>query len=223
MRFRTSWRIGILVALAWEVTRSVLPLALLIPTIGLAQDTGSADRASSAPVQTLQQSIFVPLTQRERFHLYEKSLVSPTAVVSAAASAGIGQWRGTQDEWGQGGVGYGRRFASAFGGHIVRDTLVYGISATLHEDNRYVPSGADTSKGRVAYAVTSTFASRHDDGSRHVSISKIVGFAGAAFISRSWQPHDGNRFITGSTSLGISFSVAVGFNVAREFLPRLIH
>jgi hypothetical protein len=203
--------------------RFVIPIALLLSVSGFAQYMGSANRNATSTATPPQQNQYVPLTQRERLHLYEKSLFSPTAVVSAAASAGIGQWRDTPDEWGQGGVGYGRRFASAFGGHIVRDTLVYGISATLNEDNRYVPSGAETSKERIEYAVTSTFASRHTDGTRHLSISKIAGFAGAALISRSWQPQDGNKFQTAGTSLGISFSVAIGFNMAREFLPRLIH
>jgi hypothetical protein len=205
------------------VIRLALLQALLLSVFAFAQDAGSADRTVPSAATPPQQKIYVPLTQHERLHLYTKSLVSPTAVVSAAASAGIGQWRGTQDEWGQGGVGYGRRFASAFGGHIVRDTLIYGLSATLNEDNRYIPSGAETSKQRVKYAITSTFASRHNNGTRHISISKIAGFAGAALISRSWQPRDGNRLLTATTSLGISFSVAIGFNMAREFLPRLIH
>jgi hypothetical protein len=100
---------------------------------------------------------------------------------------------------------------------------MFGVSSTLHEDNRYFASGESGCGSRIQYAVESTFLARHDDGSRHVSISKIAGFAGTALISRSWQPHDGNSLRYAGINLGTSFSVAVGFNVAREFIPRLFH
>jgi hypothetical protein len=33
------------------------------------------------------------------------------------------------------------RFGSSYAEHIVQETLMYGASSALHEDNRYVRSG----------------------------------------------------------------------------------
>jgi hypothetical protein len=162
------------------------------------------------------------MTEEQRLHQYIKDTLSLTSFLSAGAAAGIGQWRDRPTAWGEGGEGYGKRYASAYVEHIERETMMFGLSSALHEDNRYRPSGRPTAGARIGYAVESTFLARRDDGSRRFSVSRLLAFAGAAALSRVWQPA-GNRTVrNGAVNLGTSLSVAVGFNVAREFLPGLI-
>jgi hypothetical protein len=163
------------------------------------------------------------MTQGQRLRNYLWTTFNPVSFAAAGASAGIGQWRNRPEEWGQGAAGFGRRYASAFGEHVTLTTITYGVSAVLHEDNRYFRSEDTGFRSRLFYAVSSTFMARRDDGTRRISISRIAGFVGAAFISRSWQPSSTNSFGNGVGNLGSSVGVAVGFNVAREFLPGLSH
>src|SRR4051794_6403046 len=165
---------------------------------------------------------YEPLNERERVQLYLKSLVNPVSILSSSVSAGIGQWRDRPEEWGQGGEGFGRRFASSFAGHIVRQSITLGVSSVLHEDNRFVRMGpGNSTTSRIRHALVTTFQARHDDGSWHVSYSKIAGLTGSAFISRAWQPPSSDGWGGAASSIGVNTAVGAGFQVAREFLPDL--
>jgi hypothetical protein len=197
------------------------PYSLLAqaPAADRAVEQKTPQNVSSPPGQPA----FVPMTESQRLREFFKDTVSPPSFVTSAANAGIGQARDRPEEWKQGGEGYGLRFASSFGTHIVRATLQFGASSLLHEDNRYIPSGQTGAKARIGYAVESTFLARRDDGSRRLSYSRIGAFAGAALISRLWQPDSTRTGRSAAINFGITMGVAAGFNVAREFLPRVFH
>ena len=55
-----------------------------------------------------------PLTFGERVQIYERSFIHPENLIGPALGAGIGQWRDTPPEWGQGAEAYGKRLASGF-------------------------------------------------------------------------------------------------------------
>jgi hypothetical protein len=176
----------------------------------------AADAVTSPPPAE-----FSPMTSHERLGNYVAGLGSLEAVVRAAASAGIAQANGTPKEWGGGAKGFGERMGNAFAQHVIRDTLEYGISATLHEDNRYFVSGETGFFRRTKYAVKSTFLARHDNGSQSFSFSRIGGAAGSAFISRAWQPNSKTTAGDGAVTFGFGMITTIGFNVVREFLPEM--
>jgi len=202
----------------------VVSLAISVAS-GLFGQAGApeVDRSASAATDAAPKPAYVPLTERERLRLYLKKLASPEAVFRSAAGAGIDQAMDSPKEWGQGGLGYGRRFGSAYAEHIVRETLVFGSSSVLHEDNHYIRSGETGFAKRLKYALESSILARHDDGTRHLSISKIGSFVGASFIWRIWQPPSTNSPGDAAENFGIAMGVSAGFDVAREFLPDLFH
>ena len=110
---------------------------------------------------------------------------------------------------------------NVFAQHVIRETLEYGVSAALHEDNRYFASRETGFFRRTKYAVKSTFLARHDNGSQSFSFSRIGGAAGSAFISRAWQPPSKPTAGDGAVVFGLSMMTDVGFNVVREFWPDL--
>jgi len=186
-----------------------------------AQVADTKEQSGGAASEVAVQPAHVPMSQEQRRHQYFRNLISPLSLASSAASAGIGQARDAPAAWGEGGQGYARRFGSSFAQHLVRETLVYGVSSVLHEDNRFVPSDEPTAAGRLRDAVAGTFLATKDDGSRSVSVSKITGLAGSAFLSRLWQPPGHRSAGNAGTNIAIGVGVAVGFNVAREFVPRI--
>ena len=164
-----------------------------------------------------------PLTQAERFHTFVTRLFSAESVLRSTAGSAIIQGTDTPHEWGQGAEGYGRRFASSYSQHIIRSTLMYGTSSILHEDNRYFQSGESSFWPRLKYALASTIVARRDDGTRHLSFSRIGSYTAVAFISRAWQPPSTRGPESAGNALGVAFGVEAAFNVGREFLPRIFH
>ena len=166
-------------------------------------------------------SDFRPLTQSERTHLYFRTMVNPLGFFKAAFSAGIDQWKDKPPEWSQGASGYGKRFLNIEGQYSIQRTVTFGLSSALHEDNRYFNSGKQGVWRRTEYALTSSMLARHDDASRHVSVSQLAGVAAGAFLSRLWQPKSQSSLGDGAVSFGLTMAGNTGFSVVKEFLPDL--
>ncbi len=162
---------------------------------------------------------FKPMTQQERNRLYVKTMVNPLGYAKTGLSAGIDQWNDKPEEWEQGASGYGKRYANIFGQYSIQRTVTYGVSSLLHEDNRYFNSGRSGVWPRIGYAFESGILARHDDGSRHISVSQLGGVAAGAFLSRLWQPPSQHSAGDGAVSFGITMGSNIGFSVVKEFLP----
>jgi hypothetical protein len=192
---------------------------------------GSEDRPTAKAIDylfnylnmagTAKASDFRPLTQRERTHLYFKTMVNPLGYIKAGFSAGIDQWKDKPEEWEQGASGYGKRYANIVGQYSIQRTVTFGLSSALHEDNRYFSSGKQGVWSRSGYALASGILARHDDGARHVSVSQLGGVAAGAFLSRFWQPPSRHSAGDGAVSFGITMASNMGFSVVKEFLPDL--
>jgi hypothetical protein len=195
---------------------------LLTPGLKAQTDGGTdANREMRPPTGSALFNSYTPQTQTERLHYYFFHMFSAESVLRSAMGAGIDQALNTPHEWSQGTKGYLRRFGSSYGEHVIQSTVMYGMSAALHEDNRYFRSGKTGFGPRLKYAIASSFLARHDDGSRHFSFSRISSYGASAALSREWQPPSTDKWKNALNSFGISVGVETGFNVAREFLPLL--
>ena len=206
-------------AAMYRVSLAAVPVFLAVSLCARAQPPGQADRMDPTAAVAAIPTVYSPMTGSQRLKEYFKNLASPLAVVGAAAAGGVGQWRDRPREWKEGDQAYGRRVASAYAEHIVRQTLLFGASSAFREDNRYFRSPDSAVGSRVKYAVGSTFLARGSDGSRHVSFSRILAFGGAAVISRLWQPRSAAKMRNAGINFGTSIGTAVGFEVVREFWP----
>ena len=164
---------------------------------------------------------FRPMTQPERTRLYFKTMVNPLGFVKTAFSAGIDQAKDKPTEWEQGASGYGKRFGNILGQYSIQRTVTYGVGSALHEDNRYFNSGRQGFWPRTRYAITSGILARHDDGSRHFSISQVGGVAAGAFVARVWLPPSQSSAGAGAISFGITMGSNAAFGIVKEFLPDL--
>jgi len=164
-------------------------------------------------------SDFQPLTQRQRTQIYLKTMVNPLGYLKAASSAGIDQWKDKPEEWEQGASGYGKRFANILGQYSIQRTVTFSLASVLHEDNRYFNSGKQRFWSRTGYSLASGILARHDDGTRHLSISQLGGVAAGAFLSRAWQPPSQHSAGDGAVSFGLTMVSNMGFGVVKEFIP----
>jgi hypothetical protein len=159
------------------------------------------------------------LTFGERARLYRRSVISFESIIGPAYGAGIGQWEDEPPGWGQGGEGYGKRFASGLGRHLVSETIKFGVAAADREDPRYFRSEDRGTWARMKHAVVSTVVSKTSSGRTIPAYSRFAGTYGAAFIANTWYPENrttAQRALRrGSTALASS----MGFNLLREFTP----
>jgi hypothetical protein len=162
-------------------------------------------------------------TAGQKFTQYVWNTVGPVPLLGEAAAAGIGQWTNTPHEWGQGWEAYGRRYGSNLAYNGVRQTISYGLSVPLGEDNRYFASRSKRFWPRTGHALLSTFTARHADGRTTFSISANTGVVSTAAISSIWEPPSQKRIDSIAASAGISFGTTAAFNFVREFLPDLLH
>jgi len=193
------------------------------PPVGAdpASKSAGQSEANRAAAPTLPgRATYAPMTEKERLVEYVKATFSPIGFLRDGAGAAIGQWRDSPKEWREGARGYQFRYESAFGEHIVKETLQFATSSIFQEDNRFRPSGETGFGTRLGYGITSAFSARHSDGSRHFSFSKLVSFAGAALISRQWQPESTRHLKNAGANFGTMWGAAVGFDVLKEFWPR---
>jgi hypothetical protein len=189
------------------------------PTATIQQDSSTSDSSTSAasidaPVIPAQ-----PLTFGERLKIYEQSFIQPESVIGPALGAGIGQWRDTPPEWGQGAGAYGTRFASGFGRSVISRTIALGVATADHEDSRFIPSSETGIWRRTRHAIVGTFVSRTPTGSSMPAFSRFAGAYGAGFIANAWEPRSqndaGHALERGSTALLSS----VGWHIFEEFWP----
>lgn len=204
-----------------QVTAYVLVGAAISVTSVFGADVPDSNvvQVSSNPSSNRALRQFTSMTSHERLGNYVSGLVSYETILASAAGGGLTQATNTPKEWGGGAEAYGKRVGDIFAQCAISGTLEYGISAALHEDNRYFASGDTGFLRRAKYAVMSALLARHDDGSRSLSFSRIGGAAGASFISREWQPRSTNSAGDGAVAFGFNIGSQAGFNIFREFWP----
>ncbi|MBZ5610915.1 MAG: hypothetical protein LAP38_21840 [Acidobacteriia bacterium] len=163
------------------------------------------------------------LTEKQRFQLYVVSTAGPVPLLGEALAAGIGQWRNSPEEWGQGWGAYGQRYGSNLAYNAVRQTITYGTSVVFREDNRYFASQKHGFWPRTGYAVLSTVTARNPDGHRTFSVSSVTGVLSGSAISSMWGPPSWKGVGNIGKNAGISFAATAGFNLVREFLSDVLH
>jgi hypothetical protein len=220
------------------VSALVLALALVAASPALCQDTGATQSAGSRAkrgsgvvndvldyLNVANQGklrTFQPLAQKERNHLFAKSLINPIWYLKGAASACSNQWSDKPNEWEQGASGYGKRFADIIGQYAIKHSVMFGFESLLHEDNRYFISGKKGFWTRTGYALSSGILARHDNGKRYPSASLLIGFATGAYLSRFWQPASAHSVGDAASSFGVSMGWNIGLGVLKEFLPDML-
>jgi hypothetical protein len=153
-----------------------------------------------------------------------RHLFSPRGFIFAGISSSIQQAKDAPANWGSGLAGWGRRYASAFGQHLVNGTVQYSVAKALHEDLKYYPSEEAGFKPRVKHALISTvYARKTNREGQTLATSRFSGALAGGFVSRAWMPARFHTFASGISSAGISLAVDAGINCLREFWPEIRH
>lgn len=208
-----------------------LPLLFLVAACACtAQNSQSPDstlNADGLPVflKVLPQPApepWTPITRKQRFDHYASQTFSPFAALGAASGAAISQGLNSPKEWGQGWGAYGIRAASGYGGTLVGNTITFGVSALVHEDNRFFRSKSEGFGARLEHVIASPYVSRNDAGRQRFSTSMLLGGAGSSGIPLAWSPASWQGWDNVGLNYLIWYGQVAGVNLVREFYPTLV-
>jgi hypothetical protein len=147
--------------------------------------------------------------------------VGPLAVLGDAAYAAILQEADTPAEWGQGGRGYAKRFASTAACSGLHSAMAFGLDSALHEDPRYFRAASGSFWRRTGHAFRGTILTRTDHGTETFSVWRFGSAYGAAYLSNQWYPGRLNTVALGFAQGSLQIGFDVVSNLASEFWPDL--
>jgi hypothetical protein len=128
------------------------------------------------------------LTPGEKFRLFVFNTANPFPIIAAAATAGFSQAIDSNQGYGQGAEGYGKRFGAAYADSA--STQFFGtflFPVLLKQDPRYFRKG-EGSGSRVGYAVSRILITRNDSGHNAPNVSLWLGSASSAALSNTYYP-----------------------------------
>lgn len=160
------------------------------------------------------------LTASQKFKVVARSSFDPVQYPYYAFLAGIGQAERSEESYGQGAAGYGKRFGSAFADGTIENFMTGAIFPSLfRQDPRYFQSGKGSFLHRTSYAVSRVLVTRTDSRHNQLNFSEILGAGVSAGISNAYHPA-GDRTVRNTMSVwGTQMGWdAVAFTV-KEFWP----
>jgi hypothetical protein len=165
----------------------------------------------------------LPLTSGQKYQLFFKSASDPWPFALAAFGAGIDQAENSFPEYGQGMMGYGKRFGAAYTDYFTGNLLGNAVLASLlKEDPRYFQKGTGSLSSRVLWAATSTVWCKRDDATWGPNYANVVGNLMGAAVSNLYYPAS-DRTVGDTIERGftVTAEAIVGSEVI-EFWPDLV-
>lgn len=130
-----------------------------------------------------------PMLAKQKYRLAARTLIDPVSFLTTAGIAGAEQYKNVFPSFGGGVEGYGKRYGAAFASHGSAELFTRAVFPSMfHTDPRYFIMGKGTSQARALHAVTSTWVTRGDDGSRRINFPQILGGLSAAALSNAYFP-----------------------------------
>lgn len=130
-----------------------------------------------------------PLTTKLKFQLAWKSSTDPVTILGTAFLAGLEQAGDQYSEFGQGALGYGKRFGAAYA-DVIASTFLSGavFPSLLKQDPRYFYKGTGSTRSRIWRAVDNSVICKGDNGRWQINYSNIGGAFGGAAVSSTYYP-----------------------------------
>jgi hypothetical protein len=162
-----------------------------------------------------------PLTARQKFAVVARGSFDYVQIPWYGFLAGISQAENSEPGFGQGAVGYGKRFGSAFADGTIENFMTGAVlPSVLHQDPRFFQSGSGGFWQRTGYAMSRIVMTRGDSGKQQVNYSEILGSAVAAAISTySYHPQEDRNLGNAASVWGSQIGYDTITIVVKEFWP----
>lgn len=162
-----------------------------------------------------------PLTVGQKYGLVLRSAFDPVQFAWYSIVAGIGQGVNSEPSYGQGTVGYLKRYATAFGDGVMENFMVGAVlPSAFHQDPRFYQTSKGSFGHRLGYAMSRVLITRTDSGKQQFNYSEMLGSSMTAVIaSYTYHPAEDRKL----GNIASVWATQVGYdtltNVIREFWP----
>lgn len=161
-----------------------------------------------------------PLTSGQKIKLVARTTFDPVEYPFYAFLAGISQAQNSEPSYGQGLIGYAKRFGSSFLDGTSENFFAQAfLPSVFRQDPRYFQDGKGTFWRRAGYAVSRTAVTRSDKGRMEFNISEVGGAAVAAGISNTYHPVTDRNLPNTLQTWGTMMGWDTVSNVVKEFWP----
>jgi hypothetical protein len=163
-----------------------------------------------------------PLSTGEKFKLVAEGCFDPVEIAFIGTEAGIGQADDTNPTYGQGFVGYSKRFGTAYADAIIGNFGTGAIfPALLRQDPHYYQMGKGNFLHRAAYAAARVLITRSDtSGKTEFNFSEFLGNGLAAGAANAYHPGP-HTFASNADVLGTQVLLDITGYELKEFWPDL--
>jgi hypothetical protein len=172
----------------------------------------------------------LPLTTRQKYQLAWRTEIDPVTWLMTGFTAGVEQADNTFAGYGQGSLGYAKRFGANYADGFVGTMLGGAILPSLFkQDPRYFYKGTGSIPTRAAYAIANAVICKGDNGHWQANYSTIVGGLAAGGISNLYYPASSRSgFKVSMDNALIGTAEGAMQNLIQEFVvrkltPRLPH
>jgi hypothetical protein len=164
---------------------------------------------------------FAPIDVSEKFALVQHYF-DPFTFVFTSITAGIEQGTNEKAGYGQGAMGYAKRYGADFTDGLTNEIFVTGVfPALLHEDPRYYRLGRGSAFKRTAYALSRILIARNDSGNNRINASEFLGNLTSGALSMTYYPQNQRNVSDVFTRMSVEIGYDSLFNVLKEFYPDL--
>jgi hypothetical protein len=161
-----------------------------------------------------------PLTWKGKFAITADGAFDPYEFVIAGILAETRQAENTYPGFGQGFVGYSKRYATAMADQVDGNMMVGAVfPSILHTDPRYFQLGNGAFIHRFTYAIGRIFITRKDSGGNTFNFSEPVGNGVAIAISNLYYPATDRSISSNLSGWGVQMAIDAFGNELKEFWP----
>lgn len=149
-----------------------------------------------------------------------RTFTSPERWLYLSADTGLSHILRDPEEWRGGAGGYAKRYGSAAGQRIVKNTAEYLGGLAFRQTTQYRASQSRRFGARIWNALWQAMATPQPGGGLHPAYPRFLALATAPLVSSTWRP----RPLTGTRYLGCFADGLLGqaeTNLLDEFTPDL--
>jgi hypothetical protein len=158
----------------------------------------------------------------DKFLLFLQDTIDPVSVLAPSFDAALDHAANRDPSFGQGGLGYAKRFGADFAGQTA--SRFFGdflYPAIFSEDPRYYRQGHGRAGSRLLHAMRHTVVAHRDDGTLMFNFTEWLGTASSVALNNLYHP--GNQPGVAAAARNGAYSVLqdMGLDVLREFWPEI--
>jgi hypothetical protein len=180
------------------------------------------ERTTTQPPHYIPGAKLCVLTLHDKVSLAVHDTFDPITFLDVAYDAGIGQAEDNDPSYGQGAIGYAKRFGASFAGQASSEFFKVILYPTIFsQDPRYYRMARGSTKDRFLHALEHSVVAYNVNGTRMFNFTEWLGTTTAVVLSNSYHPDNarGVQPAARRVSYGVAFDTC--FDVLREFWPQV--